>query len=130
MTAPQEVVKVLRKIAQEGFVRERELDEKELQIIKQLVQYGVIEVGYTISPDYVDEIAKICKVPVISIPYRRTSRKVLRYLVPLALAAFPAYIGTVGLMMGYPMVALLFYAVAGALVYIGNLLSLKLIRRC
>jgi len=125
VSTPQEVLKLLKKIAKQGFVRERDLDEKERELARKLAEHGILEVGYAISPDYVQDIVKICKVPALTLPYRRLRKKVARIALPVAFAAFPAYIATVGLVIGCPSVAALFYTIALGLAYGGYVLALK-----
>ncbi len=125
MSVPQDVLKLLRKVAKEGFVRERELSHRERELARKLVEHGILEIGYAISPDYVQDIVKICKIPASALPYRRVGKRIVRFLLPVVFAAFPAYIATVGLVLGYPGVAALFYAIALGLAYGGYVLSLK-----
>ncbi len=127
----EKAIQLLRKIAERGYVMERELKEDEREIVDILLREGVLEKCYTIAPEYRSDIVKLCRPRVLTIRYRDTSLrdKFVKIGIPLAISALPFYLFIKSIMLGYLSVALFFLAISGLCVYGGLLISRRLAER-
>ncbi len=128
----EKAVKLLRKILEKGQISVEELSEEELQILQQLEREGVVKKCYTISPEYINDIVKICKPRVIVLREskgRKLIRNMLKIAIPLAISALPIYLAIYSAVIGYTSVFIFFMIVSALCMYGGLLLSKKIIEK-
>ncbi|NPB00136.1 MAG: hypothetical protein GXO10_02060 [Crenarchaeota archaeon] len=127
----EKALQLLRKIAERGYVLERELKEDEREIVEILLREGVLERCYTIAPEYRSDIVRLCRPRVITIRHREIGIKerLIKLGVPLALGSLPLYLFLKSIVLGYLDVALFFLAISGLCIYGGLLLSRRILER-
>ncbi|NPA70345.1 MAG: hypothetical protein GXO26_05990 [Crenarchaeota archaeon] len=127
----EKALQLLRKIAERGYIMERELKKDELEIVEILLREGVLERCYTIAPEYRSDIVRLCRPRVLTIRNRELSlrEKVVKLGIPISLTAIPFYLFIKSILLGYLSVALFFLAISGLCIYGGLLISRRLVER-
>jgi len=130
----EEVVKLLRKIVERGYIPIDELSSDELEIIKQLEKEGVVKKCYTISPEYIQDVVKLCKPRVITVRHggnRNILLKIIKILIPTGFTILPMYLAIESILLGpdYLGVAIFFILISAACLYAGSIVSRKIIER-
>ncbi len=127
----EKAVQLLRRIAEKGYVMERELKEDERELVDILLREGVLERCYTIAPEYRADIVKLCRPRVITVRHADSRMKnlALRFMIPVALSALPFYLFIKSLLLGCMSVALFFLVISGACAYGGVLISRRFIEK-
>jgi len=127
----ERALKLLKKVAEKGYISERELSEEEREIVKVLLQEGVLERCYTIAPEYRSDIVRLCKPRVVTVRHgeSRLKNMFVKVSIPVLLGALPFYLFLKSILLGCLDVALFFLVVTGACTYGGILISRRLLER-
>ncbi len=124
----RDVLKLLRKVVERGYVLEEELSQEEREIARKLVEKGVLKIGYTVSPEYVEDIVQLCKPRVVSIGRQRRLTRALQILLTIGTGSPLLYFGIYGLMLGYVDVAAFFILMSALVMYGASYISKKVIK--
>ncbi len=124
----RDVLKLLRKVVERGYVLEEELSQEEREIARKLVEKGVLKIGYTVSPEYVEDIVQLCKPRVVSIGRQRRLTRALQILLTIGAGSPLLYFGIYGLMLGYVDVAAFFILMSALVMYGASYISKKIIK--
>ncbi len=124
----QSVLSLLRKIVERGFVLDEELSEAEREIVRKLVEKGVLKVSYTVSREYLSEIVELCKPKVVTVSRKRRLTHILRALFVIGIGSPLMYFGAYGLALGYVDVAAFFIALSLLVMYGASYLSKRLFK--
>ncbi len=124
----RDVLKLLRKVVERGYVLEEELSQEEREIARKLVEKGVLKIGYTVAPEYVEDIVQLCKPRVVSIGRQRRLTRALQILLTIGTGSPLLYFGIYGLMLGYVDVAAFFILMSALVMYGASYISKKVIK--
>jgi len=122
------ILRLLRRIAERGFILDEELSEEERELARKLVEKGVLKLGYTISREYLNDVIELCRPKVVMLSRQRKITRILKALFVFSLGAPLIYFGVYGLVVGYVDVAAFFIALSALVMYGASHLSRRIFR--